>query len=39
MKTGALLRVVPDNPRIPRDVYVAPGDVGAARPGQKEKNA
>lgn len=34
-KTGGLLRVVPDNPRIPRDVYVAPGDIGAARLGQK----
>ncbi|MEI6634110.1 MAG: ribonuclease R [Chlamydiota bacterium] len=34
-KTGALLRVAPDNPRIQRDVYIAPGDAGAARPGQK----
>ena len=34
-KTGALLRVAPDNPRLVRDVYIAAGDAGGARPGQK----
>lgn len=34
-KTRKFLNVIPDNPRIQQDIYVAPGDVKGARIGQK----
>lgn len=34
-RTGKFLCVVPDNPRLQHDIYVAPADTGGAREGQK----
>lgn len=32
---GGIYRLLPDNPRLRREILLAPGDIGGAQPGQK----